>query len=57
MTDRRQALNVISFRNRPHLNDMIAKIKNKTKLRQSDIIRECLTVHLPKMCKDHNADS
>jgi len=61
MTDTRRrkaqkGCGVVSFRNKPHLAEMMEKIKKQRKRKQSDIIRECLAAHLPTMFKGKNAD-
>lgn len=64
MTDRRQPITkqelpdpVVSFRNKPHLKHMMQKIEDKTGMSQSDIIRTCLVIQLPKMVKTYDANS
>jgi hypothetical protein len=50
----KQTLKLISFRNKPHLDDMIAKVSAKSGLSQSDIIRTCLVMQLPKLLEQYN---
>lgn len=51
----KEALKLISFRNRPHLDAMIEAVKEKSGFSQSDVIRSCLAIQLPKLMEQYNA--
>ena len=50
-----KAKKLISFRVRPHTEEMIEAIIKKSGLSQSDIIRSCLIVELPRLLDHYTA--
>ena len=51
---KKKPLVLISFRNKPVLSEMISDIVKKTGLSQSDVIRSCLVMSLPKLLKQYD---
>jgi len=49
----RKSLKLISLRIKAHSEIMINQLRDETGLSQSDIVRTCLIIQLPKMLKQY----